>query len=88
MAWRTIAAVATVIFLVVVLQSSMIGPLEQFSNSLSDTADGTLQNEHLDANTFETLPATWSAMGLIAIFGVMGWGAWRVVRRELTRGNL
>lgn len=86
MGWRVIAAVFAVIFLISIVQSTFADALVQFATAMSDT--GTYSFGGLDGNAFITgLPGTWFAMGLIAIFGVMAWGAWRVVRRELTRGG-
>lgn len=84
MSWKIIAAALTAVFAIILAQSVFIGPLFTIQNSLNETGD--YNSDYLDGNhVITSLPSTWLDMGLIAIFGILTWGAWRIVRRELTR---
>lgn len=87
MSWRVVATVLIVVFSIILLQGVIAGPLTETSERLNESGD--YDNEHFDGNQIiSSLPGDWFNMGLVAIFGVMLWGAWRVIREELTRGGL
>lgn len=87
MSWRAAAAVLITVFAIVLVQAVLAGPLITFQEDLSATGD--YSNEHFDGNSImEGLPSVWFHMGLIGMFGIMLWAIARVVRRELTRGQL
>lgn len=87
MSWRIVATVMIVVFAIVVGQAALADPLLETSSSLNESGD--YSNDHFDGNDIITsLPGKWFNMGLVGAFGVMAWGAWRVVREELTRGRL
>lgn len=86
MSWRTAATVLIVVFVILLLQAVLAGPLVQTVNDLNDTGD--YSNEHFDGNAIISgFMASWFNMGLVAVFGMMAWAATRVVRREITRGQ-
>lgn len=84
MGWKAVATVIIVVFVIVITQMVMAGPIVEISNSLNET--GNYSNEHFDGNqTISDMPSVWFNMGLIGIFGIMAWGVWRIIRREITR---
>ncbi len=86
MGWKTIATVLIVVFTLVLVQSTLVGPATQITNDLNETGD--YNNEHFNGNKLITsYVGDWLNMGLIGIFGIMMWGVAHVVRRELTRGG-
>lgn len=88
MSWRIIATVLVIVFSIVLLQSALAGPLMETSERLNESGDYS-DNGHFDGNQIiSDMPGHWFNMGLVAIFGIMAWGAWRVIREELTRGRL
>lgn len=91
MSWRTAAAVLIVVFAIAVVQAALAGPFTSVQTSLNQTGDyGDLEGAgpDYDGNDIITsLIGDWFNMGLVAMFGAMVWGVWRVVRREITRGG-
>jgi len=90
MAWRTIAAVLTVVFTLVVVSSVMAGPLNAVMSDLQDSGDYGDDNGPSDFDgeqRITDLKNSWHNMTLLAIFGFLTWGVARVVRRERTRGR-
>lgn len=86
-AWRAVAVVLILVFSIILIQSLVAGPLVEYTEKVNATGD--YSNSHFDGNTIITGYAdAWFNMGLIAIFGLMAWGSWRVIRQELTRGRL
>lgn len=86
MSWKATATVLIVVFTLVLIQSTLVGPATQITSDLNETGD--YENEHFDGNTLITSwVGDWLNMGLVAIFGIMLWALARVVRRELTRGG-
>jgi len=87
MSWRTVAVVFILVFAIAITQATLADPLLSVSEDLNETGD--YDNEHFDGNSLITeMPGHWFNMGLVAMFGLMAWGAWRVFREELTRGRL
>lgn len=88
MSWRIIATVTITVFAIIIGQAVLIGPLHQTADAINETGDYS-DNGHFDGNSLiYNIVYDWANMGLIAIFGVMLWGSWRIVRKELTRGRL
>lgn len=86
MGWKAVVTVLIVVFGVVIIQMAMASPLVSISESLNETGD--YSNDHFDGNeVIGDMPDIWFNMGLIAIFGIMAWGIWWIIRRELTRGR-
>jgi len=82
MGWREVAAVLTVVFVVVVIQTIAAPALVQTTEDLKDS--GEYSNDHFDGESLiDGYVDAWFNMGLIALFGMMAWGVARVVRREL-----
>lgn len=91
MSWRTAATVLIVVFVIAVVQSVLAGPFVQVTNDLEATGDYSDLDgvDGYNGNDVITgLIDDWFNMGLIAMFGVMAWGVWAVVRRELNIGGL
>lgn len=87
MSWRIIATVLVVVFSIILLQGALAGPLTETADRLGGSGD--YENEHFDGNQIiQDMPGHWFNMGRVGIFGIMAWGAWRVIREELTRGRL
>lgn len=89
MAWRAVATVIIVVTGILLAQMVLAPPLEQTEEGLNESGD--YSNEHFDGNEVITsISGVWYNMGLVGVFGLCAWGAWRVLRRELTRrgGNL
>lgn len=87
MSWKTVATVLTVVFAVAVVQATAIGPVHDLEDGFTDNID--YNNEYYSVqDRISGYIDAWINMGLIAIFGMMGWGIARIVRKELTRGQL
>lgn len=84
---RTIAVAILAIFFIVILQVALIGPLTQVSDSINETGDYSDVGGQDGNDIITSFPDQWATMGIIAIFGVILWASWRVLRRELTRGG-
>jgi len=90
MAWRTIAAVLTVVFTLVVVSTVMAGPLNAVLSDLQDSGDYGDDNGPADFDgeqRISDLKSSWYNMTLLGIFGFLAWGVVRVMRKELTRGR-
>lgn len=86
MALRTVAAVFIIVVSIVFLQIFLAEPVTEVTDALNESGDYSIGGQDMN-DTFGTLVASFWNMGWIAIFGVMGWGVYRVLRRELTRGR-
>lgn len=87
MGWKAVSVVLIVVFMIVVVQSALAGPAVEVTESLNATGD--YSNDHFDGNALITgFDDAWFDMGLIAIFGIMMWGTWFVLKRELTEGRI
>lgn len=87
MAIRTIALVILGVFFVITLQVTLAGPLTTVSDTINGTGDYSDVGGEDGNKIITDLPGQWFSMGIIAIFGILTWGTWRVLRRELTRGG-
>lgn len=86
MSWKTAATVLIVVFVLLALQATLAGPMTQTLDALNETGD--YNNSHFNGN--DLIPGYISSifnMILIGVFGMMGWGAARILRREITRGR-
>lgn len=86
MSWRTAATVLTVVFVIAVLQAVLAGPFVETQTTLNESGDHN-ESGYFEDSIMEDWIDAWFNVGLIAIFGIMGWGVAHVVRRELTRGG-
>jgi flagellar biosynthesis protein FlhB len=85
MGWKQAAGLLTIIFIIVVVQSAVAGPLVELQNAFLEVD---FANEHWDASALITgMVSSWFNMGLVAIFLLMGATLARAVRKELTRQN-
>jgi TRAP-type C4-dicarboxylate transport system permease small subunit len=85
MSWRTVAAVVIAVFSLTIIWVTLGDPLIQIANSFKDI--GTSGQFNYDSK-IDGLVGTWFNTILVAVFGLMAWGAWRLLRRELTRGGI
>lgn len=86
MSWKTAATVIIIVFVLLLLQATLAGPMTRTLDSLNETGD--YSNEHFDGNSL--IPGYISSffdMILVGVFGMMGWAAARILRREITRGG-
>jgi len=86
MSWRTAATALIVVFVLLLLLTTLAGPMNQTLDALNETGD--YNNTHFDGNSL--IPGyigAWFNMILIGVFGMMTWGVARIVRREITRGR-
>lgn len=86
MSWRVMAAVMIAAFALLLMMMTTAGPIRQVEESIVSVDDG--------GGVFDTADRAsdwirgYSNLFLILVFGLFGWGAWRVLRREVTRGRL
>lgn len=85
MSWRVVATVLIVVFTATLLWTVTADPLRQTGDAFIDSNDDGGQI-NVDGKIDSAIRG-YSNVFLILIFGVMGWGMWRVLRRELTRGG-
>jgi hypothetical protein len=85
MAIRTGTTVIIVIFAATVVWVGLADPLVQIGAAFKgiDTSGQFGKTALIDG-----MISSWFNAILILVFGIMAWGVIRVVRRELTRGNL
>lgn len=84
MSWKQAVGFLTVVFVIVVIQSAVAGPLVQLQDTLLDSGD--YSNEYMDGEAqIQSLVDAWFNMGLVAIFLLAGVVVARIVRKELTR---
>lgn len=84
---RAVAVALTIVFFIIVLQVSLAGPLTTIADKINATGDYSDVGGQDGNEIITDLPGQWFTMGIIAIFGVLLWASWRVLRRELTRGG-
>lgn len=84
MSWRTVAAVMIVIFTFIIVWVVMADPLVSIADAFIelDTSGQFNTDSKIDA-----MVRGWFNMILVGVFGIMAWGIWRVIRKELTRGG-
>jgi len=86
MSWRTAASLIIVVFVLLLLQITLAGPMTATVDALNETGD--YDNQYFDGNSL--IPgflSNWFDMILIGVFGMMGWASARILRREITRGR-
>lgn len=83
MSWRVIAAVLVAVFAALLVSMTTADPLHQVGDTFEDI-DGGGQDVEDQANMGER---AYGNLILIIVFGVLAWGAWFVLREEVTRGG-
>lgn len=86
MSWKTAATVLIIVFVLLLLQSTLAGPMTQTVDALNETGD--YDNPHFNGNSL--IPgylSSWFDMILVGVFGMIAWAGARVLRREITRGR-
>jgi len=84
MSWRLVATVLIALFAIITLSVTMAEPIRDVTDKIVDQSDN---NQEVVDYADSTIRA-WSDMILILIAGIMIWGGWRVLRREVTEGRL
>lgn len=87
MSWRVIAALMIAIFAIVVVSATTADPLRQVTDSIEEVDNGEGGNFDTAKQASDGIRA-YGNLILILVFGLIAWGAWRVVRREITQGGL
>lgn len=85
MSWRTAAAVIIAVFALIVVWTVFADPLIEIGNAFQEFDTSGQFNYD---STIDGLIGSWFDMIIFGVFGLLAWGAWRVVRRELTRGGI
>lgn len=85
MSWRTIATIMTVVFVAVAAWMTLADPLL----SVAEAFKGLETSGYFgyDARV-DGLVGSFFNMFLVLIFGVIAWGVWWVIRRELSTGRI
>jgi len=84
MSWRQAATFLVVVFIIVVIQATLAGPLVTLENSLISAVD--FGSPHFDgAQLISSLVSTWFNMGLLAVFVLGGGVIAMLVRKEFSR---
>jgi hypothetical protein len=83
--WRTIATIIIVVFVGVAAWMALADPLVMIAEAFKglETSGYFGYNDRVDG-----LVGSFFNMFLILIFGVIAWGVWWVVRRELSTGRI
>lgn len=88
MSWRVVVTVMIAIFTILTLSVVTIGPLHQTTDAITDLGDPDESNS-LNAGEFvEDAVRAYGDLILVFVFGMIGYGAWYILRRELTAGRL
>jgi len=85
MSWRVITTVFIVVFAALIVWTITADPLRQTGDSIAEIDDG--GGPYDVGSQTDSIIRGFSNMFLVLVFGVLGWGLWRVLRRELTRGG-
>lgn len=85
MSWRTAAAAIIAVFALIAVWAIVADPLIQIGDAFKEieTSGQFNHDQRVDG-----LIGTFFDMFLVAIFGILGWGTYRVLRRERTRGGI
>lgn len=88
MSWRLVATVMIAIFTILTLSVATAGPLHQATDAISD-ADSGADSHGLDEEQFaNSAMRAYGDLILIFVFGLIGYGGFYILRRELTAGRL
>jgi hypothetical protein len=87
MAVRVIVVVLVLVFSMAAVGALLAEPVNTVSETINATGD--YDNSWLDGNSVMIgLVQDWFNAILVGIFGVLVWGFWRVIKRELSRQGL
>jgi len=87
MSWRLIATVMIAIFALLTVMTMTAQPIHTVTDSIVEIDDG-------EGGQFDTAQQAESSIRgyfnaiLVLVFGFIAWGAWFLLRRELTEGRL
>ena len=87
MSWRLIATIFIAIFAILLVSASTAGPIHQVTDTLADLDDDGGGEFSAQQQANEGVRA-YSNLILIFVFGLVGWGAWYLLRKELSEGQL
>lgn len=87
MSWRVVSVVMIALFAILVLSTTTAGPLHEVTDTLVEIDDGDGGQYDTSAVAAAGLRA-YGNLILILSFGLIAWGSWFILRRELTEGQL
>lgn len=87
MSWRVIAAIMIALFAILTVSAVTADPIRQVTDTIAEVDDGQGGNYDTESQADSGIRA-YENLILVLVFGLIGWGGWRVLRRELTEGRL
>lgn len=89
MSWRVVATVIIAIFAILLLSVTTAGPLYEATSAIEDVDENAGEGGRFDsAEVADAGQRAYGNLMLILPFGLIAWGAWYLLRRELTEGRL
>jgi len=86
MSWRLVATVMISIFALVTLMTVTAQPMHTVTDSIAEMDDG--GGEYDTGEQAESSIRGYFNAILVLVFGLIAWGAWFLLRRELTSRRL
>lgn len=87
MSWRLVATIFIAIFAILIVSASTAGPIYTVTDELASLDDDGGGEYDTEAQADMGVRA-YGNLILIFVFGLIGYGAWYILRRELTEGQL
>lgn len=87
MSWRVIVAVMIAVFAILAVSMTTADPIRTVTDSIEEADDGSGGNYDTAKQAADGIRAYGNLIKIL-VFGLICWGAWRVVRREVTEGRL
>lgn len=87
MSWRVVATVFIAIFAILLVSTTTANPIHEVTDSIVEIDDGQGDNYDTSNQAADGLRA-YGNLILILVFGIIAWGAWFILRKELTEGQL
>ena len=89
MSWRLVATVMIAIFTILTLSVVTAGPLHQATDAITEMDDNGKSEHGLNTGQFvDSGIRAYGDMILIFSFGLIAYGCWYLLRRELSAGRL
>lgn len=89
MSWRVVAALLIAIFAILAFSTLATEPLYDIGDTFQDIADSDADVDSSEVADQRTSGIrAFENLVLILVGGLLAWGAWRVLRKELTEGRL
>lgn len=87
MSWRLIATILIAVFALVTLWTVTAQPMHTVTDSIVEIDDGEGGQYDTEQTADSYLRGYFNTI-LVLVFGLIAYGAWFVLRRELTEGRL